>query len=689
MGESFNLAGPFSWAELGQFALCLSLALALMQAFLPLLGAQRNDSRLMQMAPPVALAQFLMLSLAAAILVAAFVQSDFSVQLVADHSHSLQPLAYKIAASWGNHEGSLLLWVWVLALFAAVGGYGAQNMPPPLRARVLGVQGMIATGFLTFMLLTSNPFARIFPPPLDGRSLNPLLQDPGLVLHPPLLYLGYVGLSMTFSFAVAALIEGRADAAWARRMRPWCLVAWGFLTAGIGLGSWWAYYELGWGGFWFWDPVENASLMPWLAATALLHTAIVAEKRDTMKNWTVLLAILAFGFSLIGTFLVRSGVLTSVHAFATDPGRGLFILLLLSIYIGGALTLYAVRLPQMAGAGSVLFKPVSREGALLLNNWLLTAGLATVLVGTLYPLFLDAVGGAKISVGPPYFNLTFIPMMIPLIIAIGFGPLLGWKRGKLGRVLSLLWPALLIAGVLALYAGAFFDRTLPAATGIGLGAWVIAASVQNLLLPLLRRGWSRYGMGMDLVSSVLHGLRHVPGSQWGMTLAHIGIGLVVIGVTGAGFLTQEKIVTARAGDQVTLGGYIFTLETIEDIQGPNYIARRGTLQVHDRNGRLKAILQPEKRRYVPGGEETTEAAIKSSLGGDLYAAISEQVGPASNDNKAPHKKEHVLRLYIKPFAPFLWTGAFVMAFGAALSLMDRRFRIGVAAKSMGLEKENA
>ena len=484
--------------EIGNFALVLAFVMALIQACLPMIGAQLGNRQLMAVAKPAAIGQFLFVAIAFAVLTHAFVVSDFSVLTVVANSHSAKPMLYKISGVWGNHEGSLVLWVLILTLFGAAVALFGRNLPASLRARVLSVQAMIAAGFLLFMLLTSNPFLRVIPPPPDGNGLNPLLQDPGLAFHPPFLYLGYVGFSMAFSFAIAALIEGRVDPAWARWVRPWTLAAWCFLTIGIAMGSWWAYYELGWGGWWFWDPVENASFMPWLLGTALLHSAIVVEKRDALKSWTLLLAILTFSLSLLGTFIVRSGVLTSVHAFATDPARGVFILALLIVAIGGSLTLFAIRAPALKGGG--LFSPISREAALVLNNWLLATACATVLLGTLYPLFMDALSGGedKVTVGPPYYNATFVPLMIPLLVAMSIGPLLAWKRGDLPGVLQRLKFAAIISaliGLATLYLS--WGGPVLAAFGIALGAWLILGPVTDavertkLFRAPLAQSWAR------------------------------------------------------------------------------------------------------------------------------------------------------------------------------------------------------
>mgnify|MGYP003700419773 CR=1 FL=1 len=651
-------------AELGHFALALAAALALVQAVVPMLGAARRDAAMMGVAAPAALVQFGVLGLAFAALMNAYITSDFSVVNVIQNSHSLKPLLYKISGTWGNHEGSLLLWVSVLALFGALVAIFGRNIPPTLKARTLSVQALITFGFLIFMLLTSNPFERAFPAPPEGNDLNPLLQDPGLAFHPPMLYIGYVGLSIAFSFAVAALIEGKVDAAWARWVRPWTLLAWIFLTAGIALGSWWAYYELGWGGFWYWDPVENASFMPWLAATALLHSAIVVEKRDTLKSWTILLAIIAFGLSLIGTFLVRSGVLTSVHAFATDPDRGIFILLLLVIAIGGSLALYAWRAPQLKGGG--LFRPISREGALVLNNLLLSAAAATVFVGTLYPLFLEVLTGEKISVGPPYFNLTFTPIMGVLVVALGIGAMLPWKRGDLGAVVRRLTVASIFTAVaLALAAFFYWERSALAVIGLGAAGWLAAVTMAQL--------WQRARPTARVpVGEGFRRLAGLPRAAWGMTLAHLGVAVVIAGATGASLLTQETIATARPGDSFTVGAYEFALTKVERVPGPNYRAERGTFAVTDaETGEAIATLAGERRRYVAQGQETTEAGIRSDFGGDLYAVL----GQPTDDGG------WTVRLYRKPLVPWLWIGSTLMVLGGLFSLSDRRLRVGAPTRS--------
>lgn len=642
--------------ELGQIAIVIAFVIAIVQSTLPLYGASRRDSRLIALASNAALAQFLFISLAFGILIHAFAISDFSLNIVYNNSHSTKPMIYKISGTWGNHEGSLLMWVWILALFGAgVAAFG-RGMPAPFKARTLAVQGMIGVGFLAFMLYTSNPFDRLDPMPLDGRGLNPILQDLGLALHPPMLYIGYVGFSTAFSFAMAALIEGRVDAVWARWLRPWTLAAWVALTLGISLGSWWAYYELGWGGWWFWDPVENASFMPWLAGTALLHSAIVVEKRDTLKSWTILLAIITFSMSLLGTFLVRSGVLTSVHAFATDPDRGIFILLLLLIAIGGSLTLYAMRAPSLHGGG--MFAPVSRESGLLLNNLLLATATATVLLGTLYPLILETINGTKISVGPPFFNATFIPLMIPLMIALPIGSLMAWKRGDLSAVMSRLWFAALAAvAILAGYMALFDAATVGAALGFAVSGWLIFGALTDLML--------RGGLGRTSILNVPRRLAGLPASAFAVTIAHAGLGIMVAGITASSSLQEEKILSMRAGDEVELAGLTVTLTNVEAVQGPNYEAERA-LFTAEKDGELIAELFSEKRFFPVEQQPTTEAGIDTTIWRDLYFVIGDRVSPG----------QYNVRLYYNPLVVWIWGGTAFMGLGGLISLADRRFRIG-------------
>ncbi len=648
-------------AELGHFALILALLIAAVQATLPLIGAQRNMPAWIAIANPTAYVQFFLTTLAFGCLIHVYLISDFSVVNVVQNSHTDKPILYKIAGSWGNHEGSLLLWVFILALFgAAVAAFG-RNLPPAFKARVLSVQAMIALGFYAFILLTSNPFERIFPAPLNGQDLNPLLQDPGLAIHPPMLYLGYVGFSIAFSFAIAALIEGRVDAAWARWVRPWTLAAWIFLTGGITLGSWWAYYELGWGGWWFWDPVENASFMPWLAGTALLHSAVVVEKRDTLKGWTVLLAIIAFSMSLLGTFLVRSGVLTSVHAFATDPSRGVFILALLVFVIGGSLALFAWRGPQLKSTG--LFQPISREGALLLNNLIMTTALAAVLLGTLYPLFIDVIGGAKISVGAPFFNAVFLPLMVPMIIAMAIGPFMNWKRGDILPALG----RLRFTFLFALVAGAAAwsvetDGPFMGVIGIALAAWLGAGVIAEI--------YERIHLFRAPLSESIRRLGRIPRSTWGMSFAHFGLALAIAGMAGAGGWKVESIQTMKPGETVNVGGYEYTFEGAHEGQGPNYTILFGKFTVR-KDGKIFTVMEAEKRNYPVARMPTTEAAIHTTLMGDLYAVI----GDAEGDEGA-----YVTRIYYNPLVVWMWIGCIVMMFGGTLSMTDRRHRVGVPHK---------
>jgi cytochrome c-type biogenesis protein CcmF len=641
--------------ELGHFALALAFVLALAQTVLPLWGAARRDGRMMAAAGPLAHGHLLACAAAFGALLYVFAVNDTSVVNVVQNSHSAKPMLYKLAGAWGNHEGSMVLWVLILALCGgAVAGFG-RDLPTALKARVLGVLGLVAAGFLLFILVTSNPFGRVWPPPADGQGLNPVLQDPGLAFHPPLLYLGYVGFAVTFAFAVAALLEGRVDAAWGRWVRPWALAAWSFLTLGIALGSWWAYYELGWGGYWFWDPVENASLLPWLAGTALLHSAVVVEKREALKVWTVLLALLAFGFSLLGTFLVRSGVLNSVHAFANDPERGVFILGLLVFYIGGAFALFAWRGPAMAPTG--MFSPLSREGGLVLNNLLLCSAAAVVLVGTLWPMFADLLFDQKISVGPPFFNTAILPLTVPLVLAMAAGPLLSWKRARLWPVLERLWWAALGAAAALLLCLFLAGWRVGPALGFGAAIWLILGALADLAdrIALFRRpaaAWSRAG--------------GLPRAAWGAALAHAGLGVTLLGIAGMGLAT-DHLSAMRPGQSVALGGYQWRLDKVEDAIGPNWSARRATVTVL-RDGATVTVLHPERRFFPVGRSTTTEAAIHTGLSGDLYAVLGEEQDDAA-----------VLRLHHNLLAPWIWLGALIMALGGAISLTDRRIRVAAPA----------
>ncbi len=638
------------FAEIGHFALILALVTALLQATLPLYGAARGEPALMAFARAAAPLQAALVALAFAMLMLSFGRGDFSVALVAEHSHSTQPMAYRLAATWGNHEGSMLLWVLILALFGAGIAWFGDNLRPSLQARVLALQAMLGAAFLAFSLFTSNPFARLFPAPPDGNELNPLLQDPGLVFHPPLLYLGYVGFSVAFSFAGAALIEGRADAAWARWMRPWVLASWVCLTCGIALGSYWAYYELGWGGWWFWDPVENASLMPWLIGTALLHSAIVTEKRQALAGWTILLSILAFSLSLIGTFLVRSGILTSVHAFAVDPTRGTFILGLIVLATGGALTLFAWRAPALKSGA--IFGPVSRETGLTLNNLFLMALTAVVFLGTFYPVLMEAVSTDKISVGPPYYNLVFVPLVVPLLLLVTIGPMLSWKRDRLAAI----GPKLLLPALAAIIVGGglWIGFGLPAVTaafGYALAAWLVAGGVA-----VLARRWRSRAM-----------VRTTPPAVIGMALAHAGLGIVVAGVTAMSLFAGSKVLVMQPGQATTLGDLTVTMTGAGEVNGPNYQAVRATFTV-DRAGR-RDELASEKRFYPDSRSQTTEAGIGSHIWGNAYVAIGDAQGPGI-----------VVRIYRHPLANWIWLGALTMALGGACSLADRRYRIGAAAR---------
>jgi len=643
-------------AEFGHFALILALIVAAAQAVLPMLGAVRGDAALMAFGRSAATLQAVLISISFAALMTLFGQADFSVALVANHSALSQPLAYRLAATWGNHEGSMLLWVLVLAIYGAgIAKYG-DNLRATLQARVLSVQAMISVAFLAFALLTSNPFARLSPAPLDGAELNPLLQDPGLVFHPPLLYLGYVGFSVTFSFAVAALMEGRADPAWARWMRPWVLAAWVPLTCGMTLGSFWAYYELGWGGWWFWDPVENASFMPWLLGTALLHSAIVTEKRGSLAGWTILLAILAFSLSLIGTFLVRSGILTSVHAFAVDPERGVFILAMIIGATGTALALFAARAPQMRSGA--LFGTVSREAGLTFNNLLLMALTAVVFLGTFYPVIMEAVNPAnKISVGPPYYNLVFVPLSVPLLLLVTVGPMLSWKRDDLavlGR--KLLVPVASISallGGLMLWLGA---AQVTSALGLALGGWLLLGAV----LVLVRRWWAAGGFSWRLV-------RTTSAATYGLVLAHAGLGVTTAGIAAMTGFAAEKILVMRPGDTAIAGPLNVSMIGAEEVPGPNYRALRAQFRV--KQGDREATLISERRLYSVSGNQTTEAGIGVSIAGNQYIAI----GDVQQDARG---QGLVVRIYWHPLVGWIWFGGLLMAMGGAASLSDRRFRIG-------------
>lgn len=641
--------------ELGHFALILAFMVAIVQMIVPLIGAQKRWQSWMALAEPAAGAQFALTAMAFGALMWAFVTSDFSLRLVWLNSHSAKPMLYKISGTWGNHEGSMLLWVLIVTLFGAMAAWFGGGLPPSLRARVLSVQSAIAVAFFAFIIFTSNPFLRLDTPPFDGQDLNPLLQDPGLAFHPPFLYLGYVGLSMTFSFAVAALIEGRVDAAWGRWVRPWTLAAWIFLTIGIALGSWWAYYELGWGGFWFWDPVENASFMPWLLAVALLHSAIVVEKRESLKSWTILLAILAFGFSLIGTFIVRSGLLTSVHAFANDPERGIWILLIMGFFMGGALVLFSLRASVMQAKG--VFGLASRESALLVNNLLLAVSCFVVFVGTMWPLVAEMFFDRKLSVGPPFFNAAFTPFMVLLGLVLPIGSVMPWKRA---RILRAAWPLryvfLLAIAVGGLAYAMQTGRGLIGPIGLFLGAWVVMGVVVELV-QRLGRGPDRWGR-----------LLRLPRADWGKAVAHAGLGVTMAGVAGLTAWTTDDIRVAQIDQPWSVGNYELTLRAVEDIRGPNYVATMGVLSL-SQNGREIAEMRPEKRFYPVAQMPTTEAAIDYDLKRDVYVVIGDQQNNGG----------WTIRTYIKPLTNWIWIGSALMALGGLLSLSDRRFRVAAGA----------
>jgi cytochrome c-type biogenesis protein CcmF len=640
--------------EIGQIALILALMLAITQATLPLIGAARGVPQLIALARPTAQAQFIFVAIAFCCLAYSFINNDFSVLNVATNSNSQLPLQYRLAATWGSHEGSLLLWTFMLTIWMVAVTLFSNHLPNEMVARVLSVMAIISTGFLLFMLLTSNPFARLFPIPPDGRDLNPLLQDPAMVVHPPMLYMGYVGMCVAFAFAISALIGGRLDATWARWSRPWTTVAWMFLTCGIALGSFWAYYELGWGGWWFWDPVENASFMPWLVGTALIHSLAVTEKRGGFKSWTVLLAITAFSLSLLGTFLVRSGVLSSVHAFASDPKRGIFILGFLTFVIGGSLALYAWRAKQV-GLGSK-FEILSRESLLLTNNVLLVVAAGSVLLGTLYPLFVDALNLGKLSVGPPYFNSVFVPLMAPAAFLIGVGPIARWKQAKLPELaVRLRWAfalSLVTAALLPFVIGGWKWR---ASLGLLLTCWIVAASAQNI--------WSRV-RSQSGESSLLSRLRAPSRSYYGMHLAHIGVAVFIAGVTVVTSYQTEKDVKMNVGDTVSVGGYDFRLNNLSQYQGPNYQAVRADVEV-TRNGAQVATLNPEKRSFTTAQSVTSETAIDRSIWRDLYVSLGDEVGDGA----------WTVRVYHKPLVNWIWGGALLMAIGGGFAVTDRRYSL--------------
>ncbi|HET6602795.1 MAG TPA: heme lyase CcmF/NrfE family subunit [Xanthomonadaceae bacterium] len=636
--------------ELGQFALVLALLLAIAQSALPLLGAHRGDAALMATARPAALGQFVFVSLAFVLLATAFVTQDFSVAYVAQNSNSLLPVPYRISAVWGAHEGSLLLWILILAMWTVAVAALSRSLPDAVLARVIGVLGLVSVGFLLFTLFTSNPFLRHLPALPEGNDLNPLLQDPGLIIHPPMLYAGYVGFAVAFAFAIAALLDGRVDERWVRWSRPWTNVAWSFLTLGIALGSWWAYYELGWGGWWFWDPVENASFMPWLVGTALIHSQAVTEKRGSFRGWTLLLAIAAFSLSLLGTFLVRSGVLTSVHAFASDPERGLFILVFLAVVVGGSLLLYAWRAPKSASGKA--FAPVSRDTLLLVNNLLFSAAAAMVLIGTLAPLLFEALGMGKISVGPPYFALQFTLLMAPVVLLVPFGPFARWQREYFGRFVPVLRFGL-VAVVLALLLGWLRDEPASLKTWAGLAG----------------AGWVLGGT-LAFVVSRLRGPAYTA-EMLGMTLAHAGLGVFVAGVLLTESLSVEKDIAMAAGDTVEISGYRFEFAGVQGVTGPNYRADRGEVRVFHGDAPV-AVLHPEKRAYAAGGQIMTEAAIDPGFTRDIYVALGEPLGGSGR---------WAVRVYYKPFIRWIWLGALMMMAGGFVSAADRRFRAPHAARA--------
>ena len=643
-------------AEVGHFALILAAAVAIVQGVLPIWGARSGDSQLMAVGRPAAVTQFLLVGIAFAALTQAYIISDFSLVNVFENSHTDKPMLFKITGVWGNHEGSMLLWVLILSLFGAAVAVFGNNLPERLKANVISVQAWIGVAFLGFILFTSNPFERMPFAPLQGADLTPVLQDIGLAIHPPLLYLGYVGCSIAFAFAIGALIDGKLEAAWARWVRPWTLAAWIFLTAGIAMGSYWAYYELGWGGWWFWDPVENASFMPWLAATALLHSAVVMEKREALKIWTVLLAILTFSLSLLGTFLVRSGILTSVHAFASSPERGLFILAILAVFIGGALALFAWRAQTLTKGGA--FAPISREGALVFNNLFLTAGLATVLVGTLYPIVLNAITGETISVGAPFFNLTFGPLILPLLVAVPFGPMLAWKRGDLygaAQRLLVAFGAAMAAVILVAALGGFDD--VLAAFGVGLAVWLIIGALSETA--------ARIQLGRISLGRSFRRFVGLPRSAYGMTLAHFGIGVTLLGLVTASTWQTETILDMRPGETITVAGRDVTFVDYQEGVTDNYqfISIQFVVSI---DGRVISTMTPERRFFPARGTTTTEAAIRAFGFSHLYISPGDSTAPDT----------FTVRIFWKPLVMLIWLGAITMAIGGILSLSDRRLRVG-------------
>lgn len=639
--------------ELGHFSLIIALFIAITLGVLPILGAARNNSVLMSMARPLAVGQFLFVVLAFAALAYSFMHNDFSVRYVAEHSNSQLPMHYRFAAIWGGHSGSLLLWVTILSVWTVAVATFSKHLPEEMVARVLGVMGLIAVGFLLFMLFTSDPFTRLFPAAADGQDLNPLLQDPGLVIHPPMLYMGYVGFSVAFSFAIAALLGGKLDATWARWSRPWTTVAWVFLTCGVMLGSWWAFYELGWGGWWFWDPVENASFMPWLVGTALIHSLAVTEKRGAFKSWTVLLAIAAFSLSLLGTFLVRSGVLTSVHSFAVDPKRGVFILAFLVVVIGSSLLLFAWRAPKIGLGGK--FDIISRESMLLSNNVLLSVAAAAVFIGTLYPLFMDALGLGKLSVGPPYFDAVFVPLMALTILMMGLGALARWKQSSMSELIKRVRWGFVAALILAIMLPFIFKHWTPMiALGLLMSFWIVASLVVSL-----EQRWRGDGPFIQRV-------RNQSLSYYGMHLAHLGVAVFIIGVTVVNGYQTERDVRMNVGDTVDSGGYVFRFDGVRSITGPNYSAKEAHLTV-TKNGQLVTALLPQKRTYNVSGMPMTKAAIDTDIFRDLYVSMGEPI-PDSQGAWS-------MRVYYKPFVVWIWGGCLLMAFGGVMAISDRRYRI--------------
>jgi len=653
--------------ELGHFALLVALAIALVQTVLPIVGAARGIPAFIAVARPASQGLFVFVAAAFGCLVWSFYSNDFSVLNVASNSNSRLPTAYRIAASWGSHEGSLLLWVLMLSVWMLAVSVFSRRLPDDMVARILGVMGFVAVGFLCFMLFTSNPFDRLLPAAADGRDLNPLLQDPGMVFHPPMLYMGYVGFSVAFAFAIAALLDGRLDATWARWSRPWTTVAWVFLTLGIALGSFWAYYELGWGGWWFWDPVENASFMPWLIGTALIHSLAVTEKRGAFKAWTVLLAIIAFSLSLLGTFLVRSGVLTSVHAFATDPRRGVFILGFLAVVVGGSLALYAWRANRVAPGAR--FELLSRESMLLSNSVLQIVACGAVMLGTLYPLFLDALGLGKISVGPPYFDSVFMPLMAPVVLLAGIGPLVAWRKGDTAQLVRRLRWAAMFALVGALFVPLLFGRwSLLTFTGLLLAFWILAGTATALVIRF-RAQPAALGFGRRL--------RGLTGAFAGMLLAHAGIGVFIIGVTMVKSFESERDLRMAPGETATFGDYTFRFEGVREVPGPNYTAARGAIVV-TRDGQLVARMAPEKRVYFVQQNPMTEAAINASISRDLYVSLGDALEGGA----------WTVRIHVKPFVRWIWIGCLLMALGGLLAASDRRYRIGVRERA-GAESADA